>query len=159
MQRTMLIDDIRSFLGSKIFLMVGTSNEKGVPNVAPKVLLKFDEKAIYLADYVFGRTWQNIKVNPFVSLATVNFDTLVGYQINGSVEIIEAGKVYEQLCKEYENRQVKLSVRRVVEGVHREREHNSFELGLSQDIVIFKVNVSEVVAIERSGAVKRTKAE
>jgi cysteine-rich repeat protein len=36
--------------------------------------------------------WENIKMNPRVSLSFMDNDALLGYQLNGSVEIIDSGE-------------------------------------------------------------------
>ncbi|HNV23611.1 MAG TPA: pyridoxamine 5'-phosphate oxidase family protein, partial [Candidatus Omnitrophota bacterium] len=77
----MLIDAINKLLKTKEFVLVATSNLDAKPNVAPKLLIKIDRDFIYLADYVVGKTWQNLKVNPFASISFIDFEHLIGYQV------------------------------------------------------------------------------
>ena len=82
-------------------------------------------------------------------------DTLTGYQINGTVEIIEQGKEYEKILHEVLERKVSLSTKRIIEGVTRGQKHKNFELGFSDKFVVFKVKIEEVVEIGPSGELKR----
>ncbi len=83
------------FLKTREFVSVATADFEGNPNAAPKFLLKVEGDFIYLIDYIIGRTWENISINPKVSLSFMDPETLFGYQINGTVDIINKGKVYE----------------------------------------------------------------
>jgi hypothetical protein len=84
-------------------------------------------------------------------------DSLIGYQINGSVEIMESGEEYELLVKDLQNRKVDLSVRRIVEGVVKGKSHDGFELSMPENFVIFKIKAEEIVEMASSGVLKREK--
>jgi len=150
-----LSDNIKEFLKKQEFINIATCDFDNVPNVAPKFLLKIDNDYIFLADYVMGRTYRNLKINPRVSLSTVNTDTLTGYQINGEVEIIEKGSEYKFLIEEFRNKQIQFSVTRIIEGVQKESKHGSFETSLPERIAIFKIKVEEIVEIVSTGELKR----
>jgi len=150
-----LSDNIKEFLKKQEFINIATCDFENIPNVAPKFLLKIDNDYIFLADYVIGRTYRNLKINPRVSLSTVNTDTLTGYQINGKVEIIEKGSEYKSLIEEFRNKQIQFSVTRIIEGVQKESKHGSFEASLPERIAIFKIKVEEIVEIVSTGELKR----
>ncbi|UCC94603.1 MAG: pyridoxamine 5'-phosphate oxidase family protein [Candidatus Omnitrophota bacterium] len=154
-----ITDQIKHFLGNREFINVATCDFEGRPNVAPKFVLKIEGDSIYLVDYVIGKTFQNIKVNPKVSISTVNIDTLVGYQINGQVQIIDVGQQYDYLLEEFAQRQIQFSVKRIIEGVHRERKYSDFEVTFPEHVIVFKVDVQEVVEIIPTGELKRKKID
>jgi predicted pyridoxine 5'-phosphate oxidase superfamily flavin-nucleotide-binding protein len=151
----MAITDIKAILTKREFLHVATCDFKGRPNVAPKFLLKVEDNFIYLVDHVIGSTWNNLKLNPKVSLSIMDPETLTGYQINGSVEIIEAGSVYDKLLKEVEEKEISISIERVIAGVHSGKKHKNFEVAFPKRLAMFKVKVEEVVEITSSGKLER----
>ena len=142
-------------LSEREFVSVATCNFDGRPNAAPKFLLKFHDNFIYLVDYIIGRTFHNLKVNPRASISFMDTNSLVGYQLNGKVEVIESGPEYEIFVKELFQREIDLSARRIVEGVTKGKSHEGYELTISDNIVIFKVKVEEIVEMSSSGVLKR----
>ena len=78
-------------LKAREFVAVATADKVGKPNSAPKLLLKIDGRIVYFIDYSIGRTFENLKVNPEVSLSFIDINSLFGYRLNGKVEIIEEG--------------------------------------------------------------------
>ncbi len=147
--------DLKAILKSRGFLNVATSDLQNNPNVAPKLLLKVESGIIYLADYVIGRTFRNLKINPKASLGFMDMENLIGYQFNGRVEIIDSGAVYEKMLDELGKKAIELSVQRIIEGVDKGKKHSRFEIEISQAAVILKVNVEEVVEINASGQLSR----
>jgi predicted pyridoxine 5'-phosphate oxidase superfamily flavin-nucleotide-binding protein len=152
-----LTEEIINTLGKKIFITVATCNLKGQPNAAPKLYLKYQDEAIYLVDYSFGKTWENLKINARASISAMNSDHLTGYRINGSVELIENTPFYDEVMKELKEKEISLSVERIIEGIHRGKRHESFELEIPKRFVIYKLNVEEMAEIGPSGKVIRKK--
>lgn len=146
---------LKELLNEKEFISVATADLKGSPNAAPKLLLKMEDNFVYLIDYTIGRTWENLKVNPRASLSLMDFDTLNGYQLNGSVEIIDSGPEYEAVLKELLERKINLSAKRIVEGLYRGRKHHAFEVALPEKFVVFKVRLNELVQIGPGGDLQR----
>ncbi|MDD5729712.1 MAG: pyridoxamine 5'-phosphate oxidase family protein [Candidatus Omnitrophica bacterium] len=153
----MLSKKIQEFLKDREFISVATSDFNGRPNAAPKFVLKIENNFIYLVDYSLSRTWENLKANPRVSLSFVDTETLSGYQINGPVEIVDKGAAYEKLLNELREKEISLSVKRIIEGVHKEKSHQSFEVSIPERFAIFKVKMEEIAEIGPKGEVKREK--
>lgn len=137
------------------FVDVATCDFDGRPNAAPKLVLKYDKKFIYLIDYIIGRTFINLQINPKVSLSFMNNDKLTAYQVNGSVRIISKGGIFNKIIKEFQKRKISLSVERIIEGVHRMKKHDIYELEIKKKFVIFKVKIEELVEINPSGEIER----
>lgn len=144
-------------LKSREFVSVATCDLQGRPNAAPKFILKVENNFIYLVDYIVGRTSQNLRVNPRISISFMDNNTLMGYQLNGSVEIINKSQEYEALVKDLSQKELELSTRRIIEGVTKGKPHEGFELNLSETFVIFKVKIEEIVEIASSGTLKTEK--
>ena len=155
----MLTKKISGFLKNREFISVATCDLNSRPNAAPKFLLKIEDNLIYLIDYHFSRTWENLKINPRASLSFTNTDNLTGYQINGSVQIIDKGQEYNKILHELREKEINLSVKRIIDGVYREKTHESFEVAMPDHFIVFKVKIEEVVEIGPAGDLKREKLE
>lgn len=146
---------ITELLKNREFLNVATCDFNARPNVAPKFLLKVEDNFIYLIDYIIGATFNNLKINPRVSLSFMDRDNLKSYQINGSVEIIEKGALYDKILNEFRQKKITLATERVIEGVQRGQRHEASEAEFSENIAVFRVSVQEIVEIYPSGVLKR----
>ncbi len=153
----MITKKIEELLKNREFLNIATCDFSGRPNVAPKFLLKLETNFIYLVDYVISRTWENLKVNPKASLSIMDNETLIGYQINGSVRIIDNGPEYDKVLNELHSKEIMLSSKRIIEGLHRGQKHKIFEAALPEKVVAFKVKIEEIIEIGSSGQLKREK--
>ena len=71
--------DLKAILKSRSFLNVATCDLENNPNLAPKLLLRVEKDVIYLGDYVIGRTFRNLKINPRVSLGFMDGENLIGF--------------------------------------------------------------------------------
>lgn len=141
-------------LKNREFVSVATSDHDARPNAAPKFVLKIENHFVYLVDYSIGRTSRNLAVNPRISISFMDRDTLMGYQLNGPVEIINKGQEYDSLVKDLLQKELELSTKRIIEGVTKGKPHEGFELSLSEKFIIFKVKVEEIVEIASSGTLK-----
>lgn len=151
MGKTILTTEIVEFLKNNEFISIGTCDSDMQPNVAPKFLLRVEGDCVYLGDYNIDRTWANINFNPKVSLSAMNLNTLTGYQINGSVEMVEEGRKQKKLLQEFNTRKIHFSTKRVIEGIHSEKTHRSFEMEFPERVIIYKVKVEEVIKIKPEG--------
>jgi hypothetical protein len=154
----MLTKTIIELLKHRQFISIATCDLLGRPNAASKFILKIEGHFIYLVDYIFGKSYENLKANPRVSLSFVNTETLKAYQINGSVELIESGAVYENIAAELVQKEVSLSTDRIIKGVSSGKRHENFEVAIPEKFVIFKVKIEETVEMPYGGGVKREKA-
>lgn len=157
MERGIITRKAKEFLKDKEFINVATCDFDGRPNVAPKLILKIEENYIYLVDYVIAKTYSNLKINPMVSLSTVDMISLTGYQINGKANIITKRQAYNELLEEFRQRQIRFCVTRIIQGVQKAEKHQQFETTFPERIAIFKVTVEDVVEIIPTGELKREK--
>jgi predicted pyridoxine 5'-phosphate oxidase superfamily flavin-nucleotide-binding protein len=139
----------------KEFVQVATADKGGKPNSAPKLLLKIDGGIIYFIDYSIGRTLKNLRVNPEVSLSFIDINSLFGYRLNGKVEIIEEGKIYDECLKELREKEIGLSVERIVKGVQDGESHKDFESESPERFLVYKVKIEEGCEISPRGKIER----
>ncbi len=151
----MITKKIVELLKKREFISAATCDFEGRPNVAPKFLLKVEDNFIYLIDYVIGRTFENLKINPAVSLSIMDTDMLKGYQISGSVEIIEKGPLYNEMLNAFREKGIRLATERIIKGIQSGQAHESFEIAFPERIAVFKIKIEEVVEIDSSGSLKR----
>jgi len=150
-----MLKKITELLQKKEFISVATSDLSGRPNAAPKFLLKVENNLIFLIDYTQGKTWENLKKNPRVSLSFMDTESLTGYQINGGVKIIDKGPAYNKIFKELLQKEIDLSCRRIIEGVVHEKGHKSFEVAIPDKVVIFKIEIEEIAEIDHRGEIRK----
>jgi len=153
----MINKTIKALIESKEFISVASCDLNGRPNAAPKFLLKVESNYIYLIDYIMGQTFRNIKVNPRVSLSFLDDSTLVGYQINGAIEVIDHGQEYDAMFADLQRKEIDLSTTRIIDGVVKGKVHKAYEIGVAEQFVVLKIKVVEVVQIHPTGIIKREK--
>ncbi|MFA6216517.1 MAG: pyridoxamine 5'-phosphate oxidase family protein [Candidatus Omnitrophota bacterium] len=151
----MITKKIIEFLEKREFISVATCDFDGHPNAAPKFLLKVENNFIYLVDYTLSKTWENLKINPKVSLSFVDTNSLSGFQVNGPVEILYKGSQYDKIVHELSERIVSLSAKRIIEGLYRGQKHENFEIGIPEKCAIFKIKIEEVTEIGPKGDLKK----
>ncbi len=148
---------IKALIESREFISVASCDLDARPNAAPKFLLKVEASHIYLVDYVLGQTFRNLAANPRVSLSFLDNNTLMGYQINGNVEIIDSGPEYDSALKDLERKQIDLSATRIIDGVMKGKAHKAYEMAAAEQAVILKIKVEEIVQIHPTGLLRREK--
>lgn len=153
----MLIKEALDFIKKKTFIHVATCGSNNRPNVAPKFLLKIEDNRIYLIDYVKNTTLKNVKANPRVSISSINLETLRGYQINGTAQVLEKNKKsnYGSLLKEYDQKQLDLSAKRLIEALHTKVSSGNYEAEFPKKVAIIEIRVSEAVRIGLRGNLER----
>lgn len=152
------MEELRKIFTKLQFIDVATCDLNNNPNAAPKYLLKVKNNRIYLVDYVMTKTWNNVKINPRVSLAILHEHSLTGYQINGSAETIEEGKAYESLIKELSSKTIASSAIRVIKGVQEEIPRNGFEVDFPEKVGIIVVTIKGIIRIRPTGKLSQTKS-
>ena len=72
-------------LKGREYISVATADKDAKPNAAPKFLLKFEKPYLFLIDYSFATTTENLRVNPRAALSFMDLENLEGYRLYGSV--------------------------------------------------------------------------
>lgn len=148
--------DLGRLLEHQEFLSVATCDLDAVPNAAPKFLLKVERSTLYLVDYTIGKTWRNVRKNPRASVSFMDHSSLTGYQLNGTVRIIQKGPVYEKMRREMTEKEVRLTAKRIIEEVAGKSTHEHFEAGITERFIVLKMAVQEVVRMDHRGQVVRS---
>lgn len=154
-----IVVKLKKLLADLEFISIATSDKQGKPNAAPKFLLKIEGSRLYIVDCVMGQTWKNLISNPFVSIPIMDVNTLVGHRINGKAYVIEEGALKQSLSEELSHKQITLSTRRIIEGIKKEKKHESLEVEFPEVVGMFFVEVSDVVEIGPTGNLVRQNSQ
>ena len=142
-------------LTKKQFVSVATCDLKGQPNAAPKMIFAVEEEFIYLVDYSDGKTLENLKVNPKVSLSLSDPEELKGFKINGTVEILKNTLIPADIMEKLEEKKVALSVDRIIRGIHEQKKHADHEVGVPDRCNVYKITMEEITEISPKGDLQR----
>ena len=148
---------LTELLKGREFVSVGTADKDAKPNAAPKFLLKFEKPHIYLIDYSFATTTENLRVNPRAALSFMDLENLEGYRLYGTVELIEKGVEFKRLGKEVEKKNIRLSADRVIEATRTGKRYQHFALERPDKFVVIKFRVLETTKIGARGDFYREK--
>ena len=148
-----ITDKIIELLGKREFVSVATVTPDGGPNTAPKFFFRAKGDFIYLIDYVFGKTVTNLEKNPRVSVSFMDMDSLEAYRLNGRAKLIEKGKVFKSVFKEWDKKLIKMATTRVIEGVQSGKTHDHYELEMGKKFIVLKIKITNVVKIDRKGSI------
>ena len=149
--------DLTPLLKGREFLSVGTADLTGKPNAAPKFFLKYEKPHIFLIDYSFATTTNNLRANPRASLSFMDLENLEGYRLYGSAELIETGKEFKLIAQEVEKKALRLSATRVIEASRTGKKYEHFELEMPDKFVAIKVKIEESTKIGPRGDLYREK--
>jgi len=144
-------ENLKKFLVDKGFVSAGTSDLRSQPNAAPKYIIKIDKDFIYLADYVIGQTIQNLRVNPRISLSTIDMKTLEGWQINGSTKIITKGVEYKRLSKAMIKQEARHTAKRIIEDVNGTQKYDFYQVLFPEKAVFIRVKCEKITKISIAG--------
>ncbi|MFA5038562.1 MAG: pyridoxamine 5'-phosphate oxidase family protein [Candidatus Omnitrophota bacterium] len=153
-EREDLLKDFLPFISKGKFVNAATCNQERMPNVAPKLIAKVENNIIYLVDYVMGATFINLKTNPRVSLSFVDDRSLTGYQLNGTVKVLESGEEFDALSEEFQQIKTSFTVERILYHVRSGGKSSDSHIEMPEKFVILKVKVFEIVEISSTGVLK-----
>ncbi len=146
-----ITEKLEEILGKREFVSIATVGCDGQPSSAPKFFFRAKGSFFYLIDHVIGRTVANLKENPLCSVSFMDLDNLEAYQLNGKAKLIERGKVFDEVLKEWNNRLIQLSTDRVLEAVRTGKRRRHYEAEMSERFVILKIKVENILKIGRKG--------
>ncbi|HNX68279.1 MAG TPA: pyridoxamine 5'-phosphate oxidase family protein [Candidatus Omnitrophota bacterium] len=147
----MIPEKILQILEKREFVSIATASAEGQPNSVPKFFFRAKGSFLYLVDHVIGKTVTNLKSNPLCSVSFMDLDNLEAYRFNGKARLIESGKVFDKILKEWNDRLIQLSTDRVVEAVRTGKRRGHYELEISEEFVVIKIRIESVVKIGRKG--------
>ncbi|MFH1691325.1 MAG: pyridoxamine 5'-phosphate oxidase family protein [Candidatus Omnitrophota bacterium] len=153
-EKDRILQDLVPFLSPGKFINVATCSLERMPNVAPKLVVKTEKNIIYFIDYIIGRTFINLKENPRISISFIDQRTLTGYQLNGTVDIIDRGSELEGFVEDFQKIKTGFTVERILFNLRSGGKTSALEFFLPEKFAVLKVKVIEIVEISSSGGLK-----
>lgn len=136
-------------------VFVASSDENGLPNCAPKLLIAVAKpNIVYYVDYTFSRTFANVDQNWQSSLAFMDDKKFIGLRLSGFSQVIDSGREYILVNDKWAKKVTAYQAERIIErvkGIHSDLPH---ELVIPKNFVIVKF-IAEEAAIVRPDRVLR----
>ncbi len=90
--------------------IIATASKDGKPNVSAKGSFRvLDDDHVLFGDISSPRTIANLKENPQVSVLVVHPKSMKGCRIWGKGEILDSGEVFDQMSKEFAERNLEVN--------------------------------------------------
>ena len=95
-----LTAEMKSLISSQQ-AFVGTASPDGKPSIGLKgSTLVVDDEHIAFFEMIGGRTWENVRRNPFVAIVVADRAKMQGFRFEGKVEeLLTSGPLYEEARK------------------------------------------------------------
>jgi len=90
--------------------IIATASKDGKPNVSAKGSFRvLDDDHVVFGDISSPRTIANLRENPQVSVLVVHPKSMRGCRIWGRGEILDSGELFDQMSKEFAERNLKVN--------------------------------------------------
>ena len=103
-------DKIKETIAEVLPGIVATADKHGKPNVSAKGSVRvLDDDHLGFADINSARTIANLRENPSISVLVLHPKSMRGCRIWGQAEVLDSGEMFDQLSKEYAERNIKVN--------------------------------------------------
>ncbi len=142
-----LTNEIISFFHNQNFVVVSTINRDGSLHNSCKGIVEIDHKGhVYLLDLFRGRTHDNLKQNPNISITAVDEHKFSGYCLKGKVKEALEEKLTPQIITAWDERITSRITRRVLKNIRGEKGHPRHpEILLPKPEYLIVMDVEEIV--------------
>jgi len=92
-----LNDEMKEMFKNKRYAVVGTASKAGIPNaVAMGSPMVLDDQTLCFACASEGRTFHNVRENPYVAITVIDVEVMQQHQIKGKATIETSGPLFDQ---------------------------------------------------------------
>lgn len=106
------------------FVIVSTLDADGKIHCSAKGIVGIKEKGeIYLIDLYHGKTFDNLKINPVISITAIDESEFAGYTLKGKAKIIDRKKIKNNISLDWEDKVVQRVSKRVVSDIKKEKKN------------------------------------
>lgn len=142
-----LSNEIINFLHNQNFVVVSTINKDGSLHNSCKGIVKIERQGqVYLLDLYRGRTHDNLKQDPNISITAVDEHKFIGYCLKGKVREVLEEKLSPQVITSWDERITSRITRRVLKNIQGEKGHSSHpELLLPKPEYLIVMDVEEII--------------
>lgn len=143
----MIEPDIVHFFHSQHFTIVSTIDRRGYPHNSCKGVVDIDKNGrIYLLDLYMGKTYENLKRNPYISITAVDEHKFEGYCFKGKAKIVPRNKVNKRILKLWEDKIISRISHRLLKNMQGEKGHKTHpEAFLPGPAYLIEVDVNEII--------------
>lgn len=142
-----LAEEIVQFLLNQGFVVVSTLDKDGNLHSSCKGIVKIEPAGlVYLLDLYRGRTHDNLKRNPHISITAVDEHKFMGYCLKGKAKILPESELKSQIIKAWEDRIILRVTRRILKNLREEKGHPRHpEALLPQPQYLIIAKVEEII--------------
>lgn len=116
--------EVVTFFQNQGFVVVSTIDKNGRPHTSCKGIVKIEPNGkIYLLDLYRGRTHENLKDNPHISITALNEHKFTGYCLKGKAEILPRQELKPELVRAWEDRVTSRLTQRLLRNIRGEKGH------------------------------------
>ncbi len=140
-------EDVKRFLLAQHFTIVSTIGSDGIPHSSCKGIVKINpDGTIYLLDLYMGQTYENLTINPSISLSAVDEHKFRGYCLKGTAEIVSSDKLKPDIIKAWEQKITSRITQRILKNIRGETGHPKHpEAQLPRPKYLIAMTVKEVI--------------
>lgn len=143
-----LSEPILQFLHKQGCVVVSSIDDKGFPHSSCKGIVKIEKSGkIYLLDAYRGKTFQNLKSNPYASITSFDENKFVGYCLKGKAKILAKEEFSPEMIKAWEDKITSRLTQRLLNNIRQEakshRSHPEAMLPKPENMIV--IDIEEVV--------------
>ena len=148
----MLTDEIVRFFQKQQFTIVSTVGRNRIPHNACKGIVEINRNGkIYILDLYKGRTYTNLRQNPYISITAVDEHKFKGWCLKGKADIIAGKKIKPHVIRAWGKRIAGRITQRVIKNMLEEKGHHRHpESQLPSPKYMILVSVEEIVDLSPS---------
>lgn len=145
-----LPEDIVSFFRNQGCVVVSTVETDGSIHNSCKGIVDINTgDRIYLLDLYTGKTFQNLKKNPNISITAVDEHKFIGYCLKGKAELIERDGLDHDVIISWEKEITNRVTRRLIKNIRGEKGHHRHpEALLPKPEYMIVMNVEEILDLK-----------
>jgi general stress protein 26 len=139
--------DIAHFFKTQGCVIVSTIDNNGFTHTSCKGLVKIEEQGrVYLLDLYMGRTYENLKRDPHLSITAVDEHKFIGYCLKGEARLIHKHELAPEIIKAWEEKITSRLTKRLIKNLREEKGHPAHpEALLPNPEYLIVVEVEEIV--------------
>lgn len=101
----LLNEAVIQFFQKQGCVVVSSVDSRGFPHSSCKGIVKIENGGrIYLLDAYKGKTWQNLKKNPYASITSFDEDKFIGYCLKGKAHILSKEELGAEIIRAWEDK-------------------------------------------------------
>jgi general stress protein 26 len=139
--------EIVQFLHRQNYTVISTMDKDGSIHNSCKGIVQIDEKGrIYLLDLYKQGTYENLKVNPNISLTVVDEHKFKGYSLKGKAKIISEDKIKPEILRAWDKKISGRISHRILKNMSGEKGHKRHpEVLLPKPEYIIEMRVEKII--------------